>query len=281
MKSPAEILKSDGLPDVLNRLIPHPHTEQETPMISITSNRGREPINGAVSQAATSTTTQPSSTAIPDFTAFAHPCLAITCPSCASAVGEWCWSPTARKLPDLHAPRKQAADAAWEHSGLPPIIKVGDSYVYDGATPPPPAADAAKPEESEEMKTPVNLKRKAEKPAAGGSKIQQTTAKNRREVGSVPARTPPAKPLKKPDLKATTTGSGPKPKNKSEIVHKMLISPTGATRKEMSAATGWPSVNLTVAAARAGMTLVEDTATGKCRLLTKEQIAKEKAGAKS
>lgn len=61
--------------------------------------------------------------------------------------------------------------------------------------------------------------------------------------------------------KATPTKAA-KPKkgteSKSDVVHRMLTSARGATRAELSKATGWPSVNLKVAAARSGLALRED-----------------------
>lgn len=99
------------------------------------------------------------------------------------------------------------------------------------------------------------------------SKLSATTSRTRREPGSVPARGKASLP-KKPNLKATTTGSNTDSKSKSAIVHRMLISATGATRRELSEASGWPSVNLKTAARRAEMKLVEDNE-GRCRLVAK------------
>ena len=56
--------------------------------------------------------------------------------------------------------------------------------------------------------------------------------------------------------RVSSTAPGAK-KNKSEIVEAMLKTAKGATREELSKATGWPHVNLKVAAERAGMKLVE------------------------
>lgn len=164
---------------------------------------------------------------------FAAPRLAVACPTCQKPAGEWCRSAAGRKLPELHAGRKAPATPAIDTPGVSTAPTVEEPVM--------------------------------------ASKIQKTTAKNRREPGSRPAA---GKPIPtKPDLKVVgkTSATAPteKKKSKSAIVHDMLTSKTGATRKELSAATDWPSVNLTVAAARADMVLEEDEKTGKCRLVAK------------
>jgi hypothetical protein len=76
---------------------------------------------------------------------------------------------------------------------------------------------------------------------------------------------PVAKPKKK---KAPAAGRV----NKSEIAHKLLTRAKGATREELTQATGWPHVNLKVLEQRAQKTsadvkLVEDSETGRFRLV--------------
>jgi hypothetical protein len=87
------------------------------------------------------------------------------------------------------------------------------------------------------------------KKPATASKIQRETASSRKEPGSKPARSGKTLP-KKPDLKATTSGSAGKPKTKMQMVDDMLTSKVGATRKQMSEASGWPHVNLRTQANR-------------------------------
>jgi hypothetical protein len=112
-------------------------------------------------------------------------------------------------------------------------------------------------------------------PAPAASKLEATTAANRREPDSKPKGK--KVPAAKPDMKATTTGSGPdypaapapapaaapakaakakgKGTSKTDIAHEMLVSEKGATKKELSEATGWPHVNLKFLAKRANMKL--------------------------
>lgn len=71
----------------------------------------------------------------------------------------------------------------------------------------------------------------------------------------------PARTAAHASVATAKAASAPKVKgalNKSEIAHNMLIAEGGTTRKELSAATGWPSVNVKFLAKRAKMKLVED-----------------------
>jgi hypothetical protein len=62
----------------------------------------------------------------PDFSAHRHPVLAVACPSCQAGVGAWCKRPSGHRAMDLHRPRRDAADAAWEAAGRPAIRAQGD-----------------------------------------------------------------------------------------------------------------------------------------------------------
>lgn len=59
-------------------------------------------------------------------------------------------------------------------------------------------------------------------------------------------------PAKKPNA-----ARGEKVESKADIIERMLKSKNGTTRKALSEATGYPYVNLTMAAKRAGMKIVE------------------------
>lgn len=48
-----------------------------------------------------------------DFEAFAHPVLAVACPTCGKRAGAACIRPSGHKAADFHAERKQAADAVF------------------------------------------------------------------------------------------------------------------------------------------------------------------------
>ncbi|GAA5073675.1 hypothetical protein N0B44_15785 [Roseibacterium beibuensis] len=50
---------------------------------------------------------------MPDFTAHAHPVLAVPCPDCRAAAGAWCKRPSGHRAADFHQSRKVAADAAF------------------------------------------------------------------------------------------------------------------------------------------------------------------------
>ncbi len=49
---------------------------------------------------------------VPDFTAWAHPVLAVSCPTCRRRVGQWCARPSGHRAMDLHAARRAKADRA-------------------------------------------------------------------------------------------------------------------------------------------------------------------------
>lgn len=119
------------------------------------------------------------------------------------------------------------------------------------AAPAQPAASAATKESA--VKTTITATKTAMPKTS--AKVQKPSPENRRapeqaKKASANARTPV-----KPDLK--TTGTHEKPKSKSAMVDQMLRKAAGATREELSKATGWPQVNLKVAAARADMKLIE------------------------
>ncbi len=48
-----------------------------------------------------------------DFTAWAHPVLAVPCPTCRRRVGQWCARPSGHRAMDLHAARRTTADRAF------------------------------------------------------------------------------------------------------------------------------------------------------------------------
>lgn len=65
-----------------------------------------------------------------DFTAHAHPVLAVVCPDCRADVGAWCKRPSGHKAMDLHKARKIAADRAWEDGNFPPIVRTETGWAY-------------------------------------------------------------------------------------------------------------------------------------------------------
>ena len=48
-----------------------------------------------------------------DFTAWAHPVLAVPCPTCGKRTGQWCVRPSGHRAMDLHAARRASADRAF------------------------------------------------------------------------------------------------------------------------------------------------------------------------
>lgn len=147
-------------------------------------------------------------------------------------------------------------------------------------TPPKPEASApASNQESSTVKVATKTKPGTRGDAANQkarTKLTPTTAKSRREPGSARRTSTAARPVK-PDMKATTKGSGAKTgESKSDIVHRMLTSAKGATRVELSKASGWPYVNLKTAAARADMALQEKE--GRFKLVPKPAKAGAAAG---
>jgi hypothetical protein len=48
-----------------------------------------------------------------DFTAWAHPVLAVPCPICGKRTGQWCVRPSGHRAMDLHAGRRTQADRAF------------------------------------------------------------------------------------------------------------------------------------------------------------------------
>lgn len=93
----------------------------------------------------------------------------------------------------------------------------------------------------------------AAKPAAPAAPAKPAQAKG--DAAGKPK--PAAKKAAAKTAKAEKPAKAKKP-NKSDLVHQMLTSAKGATREELSKATGWPHVNLKVAAERADMILKED-----------------------
>jgi hypothetical protein len=112
---------------------------------------------------------------------------------------------------------------------------------------------------------------------AKGAEMEKATGSNRRAIiygvtkdgQSIPVPKGYAPGAGKP-AEAKTTGAKPngkvaaaaapaakKKENKSDVVQRMLTTGNGATREELSKATGWPHVNLKMAAIRAKMKLVE------------------------
>jgi len=91
--------------------------------------------------------------------------------------------------------------------------------------------------------------RSAKKPAAKKPE-KPAPAKKAKAAAKKPAKAAPAAPKKTVDVKV------PKGKSKLDVVHDMLIREKGATRAELSKASGWPHVNLPASAERAGMDLV-------------------------
>lgn len=72
---------------------------------------------------------------------------------------------------------------------------------------------------------------------------------------------------RKSTSKKTAARNSARVESKSDAVHRMLTSTNGATREQLSKATGWPNVNLNVAASRAKMKLVENE--GRFKLVAK------------
>ena len=65
-----------------------------------------------------------------DFTAYAHPVLAVPCPDCKAAAGVWCKRPSGWKASDFLKDRKTLADNIWEAQGDPPIIRTETGFAY-------------------------------------------------------------------------------------------------------------------------------------------------------
>lgn len=59
----------------------------------------------------------------PDFSAHAHPVLAVPCPDCKKRAGAWCIRPSGHKASDFHKARKIEADRVFveihgEHASI-------------------------------------------------------------------------------------------------------------------------------------------------------------------
>lgn len=65
---------------------------------------------------------------MPDFTAHAHPVLAVRCPECGKAPGIWCRRPSGHRASDLHASRSAEADRIFieQHGGTASIERLPD-----------------------------------------------------------------------------------------------------------------------------------------------------------
>lgn len=68
-----------------------------------------------------------------DFTAWAHPVLAVPCPTCRRRVGRWCVRPSGHRAMDLHAARRAAADRAFmeQHGATASLALVDGRWLID------------------------------------------------------------------------------------------------------------------------------------------------------
>lgn len=62
---------------------------------------------------------------MPDFTAHRHPVLAVRCPTCGLAPGNWCRRPSGHRAAELHHDRKAEADRVFidQHGHLAMIVQ--------------------------------------------------------------------------------------------------------------------------------------------------------------
>lgn len=70
---------------------------------------------------------------MPDFTAHRHPVLAVRCPDCGRAPGNWCRRPSGHMASDFHVSRKVEADTVFidQHGPDASIERVGDGWAVD------------------------------------------------------------------------------------------------------------------------------------------------------
>lgn len=70
---------------------------------------------------------------MPDFTAHRHPVLAVRCPDCRRAPGNWCRRPSGHMASDLHASRKTEADRVFiaQHGPDASIERIGGGWAVD------------------------------------------------------------------------------------------------------------------------------------------------------
>lgn len=216
----SEMLREDGLPDFLNRLL----NPEDNPMMRIVTNAGRDqgtPISVINRSIAREPVSSPE---------LQQRALRISCPKCLAPADVWCRGGSeAKKLPELHSARRIAAK-----------------------TEPVPPAD---PKEK-----PVTQPNQAEKPrkspksrAAPGKPADGSTKKMAGEkTASAKARTPAAQ---KPP---SGTAKGVRPGSKLEIVVDLLTRRKGCTAAEILAACNWPAVSVPQQARAAGLTLRQE-----------------------
>ena len=70
---------------------------------------------------------------MPNFIVHRLPVLAVRCPSCGAAVGNWCRRPSGHRASDLHADRGAAADRAFieQHGEFASIERTADGWQID------------------------------------------------------------------------------------------------------------------------------------------------------
>jgi hypothetical protein len=95
-------------------------------------------------------------------------------------------------------------------------------------------------------------------PAKPEADTQESAMRKTKQTTKTASRSSARKPMKASTKSKAVKAPSEKKPSKSDVVHKMLTTGKGATREELSKATGWPHVNLKVAAQRAKMKLVED-----------------------
>lgn len=68
-----------------------------------------------------------------DFTAYAHPVLAVACPDCQAGTGQWCKRPSGHKASDFHRARKETADRVFIdlHGEAASIERIGAGWKID------------------------------------------------------------------------------------------------------------------------------------------------------
>ena len=68
-----------------------------------------------------------------DFTAYRHPVLAVSCPTCCASVGAWCKRPSGHRAADLHDVRGADADQAFirQHGAGATIRCDGAGWIID------------------------------------------------------------------------------------------------------------------------------------------------------
>lgn len=139
--------------------------------------------------------------------------------------------------------------------------KVAAAIARSTPTAPAPATKPATPAPAAVATQETTMKSKTSKktPAKKTSKPVASKAAKKAATAAKPKATPAKKP------KAAKTGGK---ESKADVIERMLKAPNGTTRKALSDATGYAYVNLTMAAKRAEMKIVE--ADGRVQLVPKD-----------